>query len=622
VLLLLGTAASASAETSSVTRVTRAEVVTQSHGSFGMPSAVPELDVRASAWQGVTLPYAIPRAVVSSGPDEIVTTWFRLPQDLLRSVPPRSALYVPRWQSIGKIAVYVNGQLVERSRGGAVWNGYNHPLWIVSRPDDPPLSEVLIRLDHLRSAGGALSSVWVGHEPTLRHARFLREFFQAKVPEIVTTTLLILGLFSFAVWVWRRRETAYLLFSGLSALAYIRCLHYYVGLDPLLISESGFGWLTVNSAGWLALVTYFLAFRLHRQRYPRFERWLTGILAAASLLTLPAGGLIPDVGPHTALAYLLIFGTVIVLSVAMCLASWRSRSVEGLLFSGWNLLNIPLIAHDWMLQNYLLDIEGVYLMPYTVLGTSIIFMAIILRRYLQALENMESANARLEARLGEREAQLTATHEQLRLAERQQVLNDERQRLIRDMHDGFGSSLIGALIAVENAPRDRLDIARILRECIDDMKLTIDSLEPTEADLPLLLGSLRYRMGPRLEAVGIALEWNVVEDARLGWLTPGSSLQILRMLQEIFTNVIKHAQASAIGVHMRSNAQSVTVVIEDNGKGFAVEQASVGRGLANLKSRARSLRAEVRWASQPGCTRFELTLPANVPTCSDATRAL
>ncbi len=41
---------------------------------------------------------------------------FRLPAELLRGMPARSALYVPRWQSIGKIAVYVNGQLVERFR--------------------------------------------------------------------------------------------------------------------------------------------------------------------------------------------------------------------------------------------------------------------------------------------------------------------------------------------------------------------------------------------------------------------------------------------------------------------------------------------------------------------------
>jgi signal transduction histidine kinase len=590
--------------------VTRAEVVTRPLGTFGTPPSAPDLDLPAAAWQSVSLPFAIPRAVVPSTQDEVVTTWFRLPTDALRSAQRGSVLYLPRWQTIGKIAVYIDGQLVERSQGGAVWNGSNHPLWIVpQRAGDTSPLDVLIRMDHMRGAGGALSSVWLGDERALRNARFFREFFQARVPEIATTTLLILGLFSFAVWIWRRRETIYLLFFATSALAYIRCLHYYVGLEPLLIPENWFGWLTVTSAGWLSVATYFLAFRLHGRRYPRLERLLIGLVTATSLLTLPAAGLIPELGHLAPLAYLLIFGMILVLSVMMSVASWRSRSNEGLLFSAWNLLIIPLIVHDWMLQNYLLDIEDIYLLPYSVLGTSCIFMGIILRRYLKALAGMESANARLEARLREREAQLNESHQQLRIAERQQVLNDERQRLIRDMHDGFGSSLISALIAVEHTSPNELDVAEVLRECIDDMKLTVDSLEPTDADLMLLLASLRFRIGSRLEGAGIELLWECEEDARLDWLTPSSSLQILRILQEVFTNVVKHAKATVVRVQMRNDRDNVVVGVEDNGAGFSAEQVSAGRGFANLRQRARVLKASVRWESQPGRTRFELSLP-------------
>lgn len=69
---------------------------------------------------------------------------------------------------------------------------------------------------------------------------------------------------------------------------------------------------------------------------------------------------------------------------------------------------------------------------------------------------------------------------------------------MRDMHDGIGTSLMTALSVVEarEAPGEQA-IAAILRDCVDDLKLTIDSLEPVDADLLLLLAALRFRLEQR-----------------------------------------------------------------------------------------------------------------------------
>ena len=50
---------------------------------------------------------------------------------------------------------------------------------------------------------------------------------------------------------------------------------------------------------------------------------------------------------------------------------------------------------------------------------------------------------------------------------------------------------------------------RVLKGCIDDLKLVIDSLEPVDDNLLLLLAKLRFRLGPRLESTGIKLLWQV-----------------------------------------------------------------------------------------------------------------
>lgn len=83
---------------------------------------------------------------------------------------------------------------------------------------------------------------------------------------------------------------------------------------------------------------------------------------------------------------------------------------------------------------------------------------------------------------------------------------------------------------VEQGALNTQQVAAVLREAIDDLRLTIDSLEPIDDDVLTLLATLRYRLGRRLEAAGLRLEWRVTDTPPLPWLNPTSSLQILRIL--------------------------------------------------------------------------------------------
>ena len=91
-------------------------------------------------------------------------------------------------------------------------------------------------------------------------------------------------------------------------------------------------------------------------------------------------------------------------------------------------------------------------------------------------------------------------------------------------------------------------MADVLRSCIDDLKLAIDSMEPVEADLLLLLATPRFRLGSLLKSSTISQVWNISDVPALHWLDPRNALHILRILQEAFANILKHAQASEIRV--------------------------------------------------------------------------
>jgi signal transduction histidine kinase len=197
-----------------------------------------------------------------------------------------------------------------------------------------------------------------------------------------------------------------------------------------------------------------------------------------------------------------------------------------------------------------------------------------------------------------------------------QSLSQERLRLTQDMHDGMGSSLTSALKVVEQGRLDEAQVVQVLQGCLDDLKLVIDAMEMADADLLLLLATLRYRLAPRLEGAGITLRWQVHSVPALAWLDAPGALHILRILQEAFTNILKHAQATEIEVGTRVEGDAVLVSIHDNGRGFALNAAreAGGKGLTNQLRRARAMGADITWEAGPSGTRLCLRLPIHQPS--------
>jgi signal transduction histidine kinase len=575
-------------------------------GTFARPIGAPR---PGGGWETITLPHVEPRALVP-GPEagKIVTSWFRIEVPADAGAPGSLRLYVPRWQTIGQVAVYADERLVFRSAAGPIWNGFNHPLWVaLDGQESAQPGTVLIRIDHLQGAGAALSTVWLGDEEGLAWRRAVRESLQSGLPQVSSAAFLVLGLFAFAVWLFRR-EAVYGLFFACSVFSFIRSMHYYLGLDPLPIPEAWFGWLTVHSLSWLVVTVYFFGFRLHGLRYRKLEWTLVALVSAVSLASLPPIAVLPQISLLAPLAYLLMIFATILLSGLGLWNAWRARSSEAMWIGLWNAVNIPAGVHDWLLQNLRIDIESMYLLPYTSIGLFTAFILVVRKRYVGALRESESAQANLEARLRMREAELGEIHARLRAVEKERVLSDERQRLMQDMHDGLGSSLMGALKVVETGGQTA--VAQLLRECLDDLKLAIDSLEPIQADLLLLLAALRFRLGNRLEQAGVKLHWEVEDVPVLSWLDPSSALHVLRIIQEVFSNTIKHSRASEVRLTTRQSGNAVLVCIQDNGAGFdlALPQGR-GRGLSNVERRAAAIGATALWRPGETGTLFELSLP-------------
>jgi signal transduction histidine kinase len=204
-------------------------------------------------------------------------------------------------------------------------------------------------------------------------------------------------------------------------------------------------------------------------------------------------------------------------------------------------------------------------------------------------------------------------HQQRLLAvERERATLQEREQLLRAMHDGLGATLVTSLTLAEKGQLDPLDMAQLLRECVDEARLVVDSLDQIDHDLTTLIGSLRHRWTSRLEAAGLQLRWHAEDLPPLHWLNPPAALQVLRILQEALANVIKHAQARQLSITVRPQMDGhVSVSIQDDGIGFDVNTVhSPGRGLGHLRQRATHLGGKLLVNSQIGQgTTIELSLP-------------
>jgi signal transduction histidine kinase len=349
--------------------------------------------------------------------------------------------------------------------------------------------------------------------------------------------------------------------------------------------------------GLLVLLLWLSVLRFAGSSAPRGQRWTT-LGGAACLAGVVAIALL-DPQPASAIRvpWDLLCAVVGAWSIAILVGLGRRSAMQPR--SGvWAIMAAALIT----LALGLTDLTAsAHLLPF---GAPVLLCALVYAvadGYFRTRDEVRSLNADLAGRGAER------------ALERVTTLAGERERLMRDMHDGIGSQLVTTLQAVERGGHSADDVAVMLRDCVDDLRLIIDSLEPDDDSLLVALANLRYRLEPRVAAAGIALDWQA--HRRVVLPAPGSVLQVLRIVQEAVSNVLKHAGASRLRVCARAEAGDLVLEVEDDGRGIgpaatpAGPTGGTGRGLDNMRSRAAQLGGTLHVSSTAAGTLLTLRVP-------------
>ena len=148
---------------------------------------------------------------------------------------------------------------------------------------------------------------------------------------------------------------------------------------------------------------------------------------------------------------------------------------------------------------------------------------------------------------------------------------------------------------------------------LQDVRRLAVELRPKVLDDFGLVPALQRLLETFAEQSGTAVEL----EARIGSerLPPEVETALYRIVQEALTNVVKHAGARHVSVTLTLKAASVVAVVEDDGEGFATDQAAGttegGLGIVGMRERVALLGGRLQIESAPGAG---TTLVVEVPT--------
>ncbi|HTE13067.1 MAG TPA: sensor histidine kinase [Chitinophagaceae bacterium] len=187
---------------------------------------------------------------------------------------------------------------------------------------------------------------------------------------------------------------------------------------------------------------------------------------------------------------------------------------------------------------------------------------------------------------------------------------EERSRLAKDLHDGLGGLLSGVKFSLSNI-KDNLIITP------DNMSIFERSLDMLDTSIRELRRVAHNMMPEMLTKFGLdeALNeyCNTINTTKLltvkyqsfGMamrLEKSSEIIIYRIIQELLNNIMKHAAATEVMVQLIKEEARLSIIVEDNGKGFdtALLKNNKGAGLTSIRSRVDYLKGRLDIHSEPG----------------------
>ncbi len=473
-------------------------------------------------------------------------------------------------------------------------------LWV--RGDN----EVNIRVNAQPNSMEWLNRFYVGTESDLSDVYSMHVFRSVSMVKIIALMLAFTALGMGVVWLYRPRDAAY----GWYAIV---CTAWS-GVTMAEISDAVF--LDYELPAWVGTVLFFVlciaVFKFVDEGHEgnglkrKQASWVVAALVLVSVMLL--------LWKHQPAVYLLVTGLGICVLLYACLmavvSTVRVQTFDIAILCLTVFMLTLLASESWM------EAWSTPGLAFSGLSTAIAAPAFVfligyqlVRDFVNARNELEVLNSSLEQRVAQRTDALRKKHKQLLLLEKNEVLASERDRIMLEMHDGMGAHLVSILSMTD---AEKVDVKRLkssVKDALQDLRMMIDSMDPVENDLGLVLGMYRQRICSTLKESSVKLHWDVVDFPVMSDLTPHRVLQVLRIVQEAVTNSLKYSGSETIRISNGVEEGHPYILVQDFGLGMKGDCINKGRGLRNMQKRAITIGADVRIQSDGSGVTVKLLLP-------------
>ena len=175
-----------------------------------------------------------------------------------------------------------------------------------------------------------------------------------------------------------------------------------------------------------------------------------------------------------------------------------------------------------------------------------------------------------------------------------------------ELHDNIGQLLSTAVMqinimgtTIDNTTADSLqDVRKLVGDSLQEIRSLSKTLNHEVIQNVGLEKSIRVEL-KRFEKLNFLTPTLTVKGEETH-IDPKDEIILYRIIQEFFSNTIKHAEASTLEVELEYTNDALHIKIQDDGVGFDPKSVQANSGLLNMKSRASLVKAKLNYTSSPG----------------------
>jgi signal transduction histidine kinase len=555
----------------------------------------------------VVLPHLLPAEDFHATGDVVR---YQLTLDLPQRPREPLGIFVPKVSLGGRL--FLNGELIGSCAVGALDTlRCLHRPWLLA----PPVAlwdvgrnvlDIEVHVDDRQMNG--LSTVRVGPLLTLEQGDYAWQYFlQVQLVQALSWITVILGLLSLMVAFYLPGPNLYLwvgIASLLHALSNLNFLSTQAWPTPEL-----FSWFAFSSRMCSVPMLLLACIALYEKDQP----WQHAVAVIYAVLGPLLVWFSDNNRTWVGFYYVPVLSSAVLVLLAMTRWTWQSRKLPQVVMLVSVAVMLAAGFDDWHRLRGASAFEGVYLLAYASAGFLVVMGGLVMARLASGLLESRELTATLERKVAEREQRLAEAYERRLSLERSAAVNQERERLLADMHDSLGAGLSTAHLLLRQGQLSVQAAAYMVQECMDDLRLVFDVSANLDGSLETLVADVRHRLEGRMAAVGLQTHWDI-DVQEMPMMDPSHALQLMRILQESITNVIRHAQARQLNVSLRWQGQErvLWLRVQDDGMGMPAQALRTGRGLANMARRAVALGGEldIRAANPGTVVALQLRVPS------------